>query len=297
MSQDSAIQWTQATWNPLVGCSRVSAGCANCYAVRDVWRMGANPAAGVRTANQGLVVLNNNDMLDWSGEVRFVASRLSQPLRWRKPRRIFVNSLSDVFHEEVDFSTIRQIFDVMRQARKHTFQVLTKRSERLRELRSQIDWPDNVWMGVSVENAKALSRVDDLRRTAARIKWLSIEPLLEDLGRIDLRGIDWVVVGGESGAKRKGKSGPGARRMDLAWVRDIIEQCRQSEVPIFVKQLGLHWALDNRARDKHGGDMTEWPADLRVHEWPANPVGSLHTTPASSRKASDLKGNALVVAA
>ena len=214
MSTHSGIEWTEATWNPVTGCTKVSPGCKHCYAERMSRRL---KAMGQPKYANGFELTVHPECLD-------------QPLEWKKPRMIFVNSMSDLFHKDVPFSFIQDVFRVMRQAAQHTFQVLTKRSRRLLELNPRLDWPDNVWMGVSVENQDYKFRIDHLRKTAAHVKFLSLEPLLGPLPDLDLHSIDWVIVGGESG--------PGARPMDEAWVIDIRDQCQAHDVPFFFKQWG-----------------------------------------------------------
>ena len=259
MGENSKINWTEATWNPVVGCTRASEGCANCYAARHVRRMGGNPNAAIRRANEGLVV-NRDGCLNWSGEVRPLPERLEQPLHWRKPRMVFVNSLSDLFHKDVPANYVAQVFGVMRRAHWHTFQVLTKRSDRLRELDATLDWPANVWMGVTVESAKYINRIDDLRATGAKVKFLSLEPLLGPMPSLNLEGIDWVIVGGETG--------PGARRMETGWVRDVRDQCLASGVPFHFKQLGEYDEYGVRVGKKVAGEML----DGRV--WKQRPTGT-----------------------
>ena len=214
MATKSHIEWTESTWNPLTGCNKVSPGCKHCYAERMAKRLHAMGQPNY--ANGFKLTLH--------------PQTLEIPLSWKKPQIIFVNSMSDLFHKDVPVDFILQVFDVMRRADWHTFQVLTKRSERLLELDPQIDWPDNVWMGVSVENEDYKFRIDDLRRTHARTKFLSLEPLLGPLHRLSLRGINWVIVGGESG--------PGARPIAEEWVIDIRDQCHVKHVPFFFKQWG-----------------------------------------------------------
>lgn len=214
MGANSSIEWTESTWNPVTGCIKVSPGCKHCYAERLAERL---QAMGQRNYRNGFKLTLQPHMLNL-------------PLQWRKPQRIFVNSMSDLFHKDVPVSYLLQVFDVMRRAYWHQFQVLTKRSDSLRELDRLIDWPQNVWMGVSVENEEYTWRIDDLRRTNARTKFLSIEPLLGPLSGLDLSGIDWVIVGGESG--------PSARPIQRKWVVDIRRQCRQAGVPFFFKQWG-----------------------------------------------------------
>ena len=214
MGANSAIEWTESTWNPVTGCTKVSPGCKHCYAERIAERL---QAMGQRNYRNGFKLTLQPHMLDL-------------PLQWRKPQRIFVNSMSDLFQKEVPPAYILRVFDVMRRAYWHQFQVLTKRSDILRELDPLIDWPPNVWMGVSVENKDYAWRIDDLRGTRARTKFLSIEPLLGPITDLNLSGIDWVIVGGESG--------PGARPIQRNWVVDLRRQCRQAGVAFFFKQWG-----------------------------------------------------------
>jgi len=208
------IEWTETTWNPVTGCTKVSPGCLHCYAERMAVRL---RAMGQPNYANGFRPSTHEAMLD-------------APLSWKKPQMVFVNSMSDIFHEDVPTSFILKAFDVMRRASWHTFQVLTKRSKRLLELDPKIDWRSNVWMGVTVENAKYVSRIDHLRKTRANIKFLSVEPLLGPLPKLDLRGIDWVIVGGESG--------PGARPMKQEWVLEIRKRCEELGLPFFFKQWG-----------------------------------------------------------
>lgn len=214
MATDSAIEWTEATWNPVTGCNKISPGCKHCYAERMSKRL---QAMGQLNYANGFELTLHEHMLD-------------RPLLWKKPQVIFVNSMSDLFHEEVPFEFISRVFDTMRRAYWHQFQVLTKRSARLSELSPEIKWPPNVWMGVSVENEDYAFRIDHLRETAACVKFLSLEPLLGPLPNLNLDGIDWAIVGGESG--------PGARPMAEDWVIDIRDQCLAANVPFFFKQWG-----------------------------------------------------------
>lgn len=211
---ESRIEWTEATWNPITGCSKISPGCKNCYADRMSKRL---QAMKVDKYKNGFQLTLHENVID-------------TPLTWKKPKMIFVNSMSDLFHEDVPLDFILRVFEVMRQASWHQFQILTKRSERLALLNHNIDWPRNVWMGVSVENNDYSYRIDDLRNCAAYVKFLSLEPLLGPLDNLDLTHIDWVIVGGESG--------PRARRMDEEWVIDIKNQCQLARVPFFFKQWG-----------------------------------------------------------
>jgi protein gp37 len=214
MSANSHIEWTEATWNPVTGCSKVSPGCKNCYAERMANRL---QAMGSINYVNGFAVTLQPHMLEL-------------PLLWRKPYRIFVNSMSDLFHEDVPLDFILEVFSIMRHASWHEFQILTKRAERLSQLSDLLQWPDNVWMGVSVESDQYVPRVDLLRKTNAAVKFLSLEPLLGPLPSLELNGIDWVIVGGESG--------PRARPMLQEWVSEILTKCRTANVPFFFKQWG-----------------------------------------------------------
>lgn len=214
MSTNSSIEWTESTWNPLTGCTKISPGCKHCYAERMAKRL---QAMGQPNYINGFQLSLHEHVLDI-------------PLGWKKPQMIFVNSMSDLFHKDVPLDFIQRVFNVMRRASWHTFQVLTKRSERLLELNSELDWPANVWMGVSIETKKYTFRIEHLRQTDARTKFLSLEPLLGALPNLVLVDIDWVIVGGESG--------PGARPLRRRWVLDIRDQCRDAQVPFFFKQWG-----------------------------------------------------------
>jgi protein gp37 len=214
MGLKSPIEWTESTWNPVTGCTKISPGCKFCYAERMAERLQAMGQANYRN---GFQLTLQPQMLDL-------------PLTWKRPQAIFVNSMSDLFHKDVPLDYIQRVFDVMRRAHWHRFQVLTKRADRLAELNPFLDWPVNVWMGVSVESSDHVDRIDSLRRVRARIKFLSLEPLLGPLSSLDLQGIDWVIVGGESGPK--------ARPVQENWILDIRDQCRQAEVAFFFKQWG-----------------------------------------------------------
>ena len=210
----SKIEWTQATWNPVTGCTKISPGCKHCYAERMAKRL---QAMGQPNYANGFNLTLHEHMLQ-------------KPLEWKTPQTIFVNSMSDLFHKNVPVSFILRVFEVMKQAYWHNFQVLTKRADRVLELNDELDWPDNVWMGTSVETQKYTFRIDELRQTDAAVKFLSLEPLLGPLKNLNLSGINWVIVGGESG--------PGARPMDKQWVIDIRNQCQEAQVPFFFKQWG-----------------------------------------------------------
>lgn len=214
MGANSAIEWTESTWNPVTGCTKISPGCKHCYAERMAERL---KAMGQRNYANGF-------------ELTVHEHAVELPLRWKKPQRIFVNSMSDLFHKDVPVEFIQRVFAVMRRANWHQYQVLTKRSERLLELDPVLEWAPHIWMGVSVESSDYRYRIDHLRKTRAHIKFLSLEPLLGPLPALDLQGIDWVIVGGESG--------PGARPMEHSWVVDIRNQCQQANVAFFFKQWG-----------------------------------------------------------
>jgi protein gp37 len=214
MAVNTKIEWTEYTWNPVTGCTKISAGCLNCYAERMAKRL---HAMGQPNYRNGFRLTTHSHMLDL-------------PLHWRQPRMIFVNSMSDLFHQDVPLEFIRKIFDVMRRAPQHCFQVLTKRSERLAQLSPQLPWPDNVWMGVTVESADYASRIEHLKQTTAAVKFISFEPLLGPVTHVDIDSIDWIIVGGESG--------PGARPMRPEWVTGIRDLCLAKGIPFFFKQWG-----------------------------------------------------------
>jgi protein gp37 len=210
----SKIEWTESTWNPLTGCTKISPGCKYCYAERMSKRL---QAMGQANYINGFKLTKHPQSLE-------------KPLEWKKPQVIFVNSMSDLFHKDASLSFIQRVFDVMQRAHWHQFQVLTKRSERLLELSPHLEWADNIWMGVSVENADYTFRIDHLRKTGAKIKFLSVEPLLGPMPKMNLKGINWIIVGGESG--------PGARPLEREWVTGVRDQCLKAKVPFFFKQWG-----------------------------------------------------------
>ncbi len=214
MASQSSIEWTDATWNPVTGCSKVSAGCKFCYAERLAIRL---QAMGQPRYADGFSVTLHRDLLD-------------VPRRWLSPRLVFVNSMSDLFHEEVPLPFVRQVFHTMAECPQHMFQILTKRSKRLKESAALLPWPENVWMGVSVEDSRVLSRIKDLLEVPAAVRFLSCEPLIGPLDALPLEGIDWVIVGGESG--------PGARPIRREWALSVLRQCRKRGVPFFFKQWG-----------------------------------------------------------
>jgi protein gp37 len=230
MSGPSAIEWTEATWNPVTGCSRVSPGCAHCYAL--------DLAARLKRMGQPKYQQDGGRASGPGFAVTLHPQTLQVPLRWRAPRVIFVNSMSDLFHEAIPGDFIEQVFDVMRLADWHIFQVLTKRHERLSALTDQLDWPPNVWIGVSVENRRYVERADHLRRVPAAVRFISAEPLLGPLDDLNLDGIDWLIAGGESGPKH--------RPVRAEWVRQLRDRCIAEGVPFFFKQWG-------GVRSKSGG--------------------------------------------
>jgi len=237
MAQGSDIEWTESTWNPVTGCTKVSPGCKNCYAKRMAERL---QTMGQPNYTNGF-------------ELTLQPHMLELPLRWKRPQTVFVNSMSDLFHEDVPLGYIQKVFAVMARAHWHRFQVLTKRSERLVDLDRNLRWAPNIWMGVSVENDRYRSRIDHLRATRAAVKFLSLEPLLGPLPSLDVHGIGWVIVGGESG--------PGARPMNPVWVLDLRDQCRRADVPFFFKQWG-------GTRKKRSGRL------LEGRTWDQMPSGS-----------------------
>ena len=214
MAQNSTIEWTEATWNPVTGCTKVSPGCKFCYAERMALRL---KAMGQPRYRDGFKVTLQDDLVEL-------------PLKWRQPRTIFVNSMSDLFHRDIPTEFIQRCFETMRKASQHTFQVLTKRPERVLELAADLPWPSNVWMGTSVENADYVWRIHELQQVPAAVRFLSVEPLLGPIPRLPVSKIHWVIVGGESG--------PGAREMKPEWVQQIRDRCQRYEVPFFFKQWG-----------------------------------------------------------
>ncbi len=238
MPTRSNIEWTEMTWNPVTGCTKVSQGCKHCYAERMAKRL---EAMGSDRYRNGFQVTLHPDLLD-------------VPRRWRQPRVVFVNSMSDLFHDDIPPAYIERVFATMRDCPHHTFQVLTKRSERLAELAPELPWPENVWMGVSVESARVLNRVRDLQRVPAAVRFLSLEPLIGPLDALPLDGIHWAIVGGESGPK--------ARPMRKDWVTSIFRQCRAARVPFFFKQWG-GVRKDLTGRELNGRIYSEMPRVLQ----------------------------------
>jgi protein gp37 len=225
MATNSAIEWTEATWNPVAGCTVISPGCTNCYAMRLASRlekMGQDKYAGTTRVSGGRA--------KWNGKIVLDKKAIRLPMTWKRGRTIFVNSMSDLFHDDVPLEFIREVFETMAATPQHTYQVLTKRAERVESLSSQLVWSNNVWLGVSVESEDFEWRIDRLRNTGAAVKFLSLEPLLGPLDNLNLTGIDWAIAGGESG--------PSARPMDAAWVRSIRDQCNAANVAFHFKQWG-----------------------------------------------------------
>jgi protein gp37 len=244
MASRSAIEWTEVTWNPTTGCDRISPGCDHCYALTLARRLKA----------MGQPKYQNDGDPRTSGpgfRITVHASALVQPYTWPGRRVVFVNSMSDLFHARVPLSFVRQVFGVIADTPQHTYQVLTKRSSRLRRVAASMDWPPNLWMGVSVEDAAQLRRVDDLRSVPAGIRFLSCEPLLGPLDGLDLAGIGWVIAGGESG--------PGHRPVDPAWVTGIRDRCAAGQVPFFFKQWGGRTPKDG-GRELDGSTWSQMPA-------------------------------------
>lgn len=248
MSDKSAIEWTEATWNPTTGCDRISAGCDNCYALTLSKRLKAMGVAKYqndgdsRTSGPGFGVTSH-------------PSALEIPYSWRQPRVVFVNSMSDLFHAKVELAFIKQVFEVMADTPQHTYQVLTKRAKRLSRVAPNLEWPTNVWMGVSVEGPEQYDRIHDLASVPAAVRFLSCEPLLAPLDGIPLAGIDWVIAGGESG--------PNARPVEAEWIRDLRDACVQARTPFFFKQWGGIRAKSG-GRDLDGETWDEMPSTTHL---------------------------------
>jgi protein gp37 len=253
MSGKSTIEWTDATWNPVTGCSKVSPGCAHCYAERLSLRFGQSTAPWTPANAEQNVVLHEE--------------RLRDPVSWRQPKMIFVNSMSDLYHELVPDTFIGRVFETMERASQHTYQILTKRPERMREwFGGEVGrrWGrkplPQVWLGTSIENDRWVGRADALRATPAAVRFISAEPLLGPLPSLNLAGIDWLIVGGESGSNH--------RPMELDWARDIRDKCDQAGTAFFFKQLGSSLARAARSRDRKGVHPEDWPEDLRLRQMP-----------------------------
>jgi protein gp37 len=266
----TTIEWTQETWNPTVGCSKVSPGCDNCYAIGVAHR-------AMQPAHEGLTIKRAGERPDWNGTVRCLPERLDVPLRRKKPTTYFVDSMSDLFHPDVPSYFINFVWDTMRKCPQHTFQILTKRAQRMRDKLAGTEYcvAENVWLGTSIESDRYAFRADHLRDTPAAVRFLSLEPLLGPLPSLDLTGIDWVIVGGESG--------PGARPMHPDWVRDIRDRCVASGIPFFFKQWGKFAPFDSHPGPHadslvsgHVGFNGEWSsptAKIWAHPWPVVMAG------------------------
>lgn len=278
MAQTSSIEWTESTWNPVVGCSKVSAGCKHCYAERMAQRLAAMAEsaneAGDQAGRKAHYLHVINDRGRWNGSVRLVEDALGDPLRWKRPRIIFVNSMSDLFHKDVPDDFIVKVFETMNLASQHVFQVLTKRPERASEIASQLKWTENIWLGTSVENRDVQHRISHLRTIPAKTRFLSVEPLLGPIARLPLKGIDWVIVGGESG--------PGARPMNVEWVRKIRNCCIKYNVPFFFKQ----WGGTNKKKAGRTLDGETWS------QMPLNHFDSLENHSEGHKTREDMVGRA-----
>ncbi|MEE1812657.1 DUF5131 family protein [Streptomyces sp. BE133] len=297
MADKTGIEWTEQTWNPTTGCDRISPGCTNCYALTMAKRLKGMGSAKYQT--------DGNPKTSGPGfNLAVHADSLTEPLRWKKPRKVFVNSMSDLFHARVPREFLAQVFAVMAATPQHTYQILTKRPERAARIltdlctcgsghppgehfRSSMEWAatshsptyvpglehgiyhrsgwplPNVWLGTSIENADYARRADALRNIPAAVRFISAEPLLGPLNNLNLHGVDWVIIGGESG--------PGARPLDTQWVTDLVDDTRLASAAPFVKQLGSIWARENNASDAKGGKPADWPEALRVREYPDTP--------------------------
>lgn len=286
MADGTGIQWTDATWPIVQGCDYESPGCAHCYAVNVLWRLAHNPNPKISAPLQGLVAKDERGYRHFTGEVQLREDRLYWPMTLRKPRRIFVPSHGDLFHDAVPDDFIDKVFGMMWACPQHQFQVLTKRAARMMDYTKQLPQRQrnrvaegggqivafplpNVWLGVSVEDRARLERLNYLRETPATVRFVSIEPLLEDLGTVDWRGIHWAIVGGESGPK--------ARPFNVDWAASLRDQCKSAGVAFFLKQLGTDpWfgptqygpSSGHHIKDRAGADWDEWPAALRVREFP-----------------------------
>lgn len=276
----SKIEWTERTWNPVTGCSRVSRGCENCYAERMAWRLSHNPVIGDRYA--GTARKTHGGKIQWTGKVNLVYSAITQPYAWRKPSLVFVNSMSDFFHPDIPQEFLNELWNIIRDTPQHTYQILTKRPKNILD-RLPANWEEgypNVWIGTSVEDQRtADERIARLIEVPAAVRFLSMEPLLSPVDLLGnamwlehedsmgrgyqrpmIQDLQWVIVGGESG--------PGARACDPDWIADIVDQCRFFQVPVFVKQLGSNSLPSLALKDRKGGEMSEWPDYLRVRQTP-----------------------------
>jgi protein gp37 len=249
MATNSSIEWTEATWNPVVGCNVLSPGCTNCYAMRMAARLEA-----MGQAKYTGVTRKTGGRHKWNGRINLDHASLDLPKKWKAGRTIFVNSMSDLFHAKVPLEFIKLVFATMVETPQHTYQVLTKRPDRAEEFANDLPWPKHVWLGTSVENADYVDRIDQLRRTPAAVKFLSLEPLLGPLEGLDLKGIDWAIAGGESG--------PSARPMEPEWVRSIRDQCIKAKVAFHFKQ----WGGVNKKRTGRVLDGRTWDQLPKRHQ-------------------------------
>ncbi len=241
MAEKSKIEWTESTWNPVTGCTKISEGCKNCYAEKMAHRL---QSMGHNKYRNGFKVTLHQENIE-------------EPLNWKKPQVIFVCSMSDLFHKNISDDFIKQVFNTMNKAHWHTFQVLTKRSKRLVQLASELNWKDNIWMGVTVESQSEAGRIKDLVKTPAKIKYLSIEPMITEIKHLSLKGIDWVIVGGESG--------PGSRPIEKKWVTSIRDKCIKSNVSFFFKQWGgVNKKLSGRLLDGKTWDQKPLCKELQL---------------------------------
>ena len=272
MSGKNGIEWTESTWNPVRGCTKKSAGCVNCYAAHQ-----ANRFKGRGKPYEGLAECGPSGT-DWTGKISFVEECLDEPLHWRKPCMVFAVSMGDLFHKDVPVEYIARVFDVMYRAERHTFQILTKRAERLVELAPHLPWPPNIWMGVSVESAAYVERIDLLREVPAAVRFLSLEPLLGPISHLDLSGIHWGIVGGESGSR--------PRPMKAEWVLDIQEQCKRARVPFFFKQWGNIRNNPDKGDPTHkqNGGKSKGGRLLNGRVWDEMPVSTADTDSAPCGK-------------
>ena len=252
--ENSSIEWTDATWNPVTGCTVQSAGCTNCYAINMTARL---ERMGIKKYKN--LTRRSGKRVVWTGDIRMHNDALNLPLKWKKPKKIFVNSMSDLFHEEVTEQFIRNVWDIMQQTPQHIYQILTKRPDRMNEITNKFDFPplSNVWLGTSVEDKRVASRITDLKQSSAAIRFISFEPLIGSVGKLDLESIDWAIVGGESGHR--------ARKIRKQWIDEIHDQCMKQEVAFFFKQWGT-WGSDSKKRSKKQNGRI-----YRGREWNESP--------------------------
>lgn len=261
------IQWTEITWNPVVGCSMVSPGCTNCYAMKMAHRLSHIPQTASKY--KGTTRKSKGENVVWTGNVNVCEKTLMQPHDWKKPKMVFVCSMSDIFHPAIPADFRKRMWKVIEDTPQHTYQILTKRPENAKDMLPQHWWggraPKNIWFGATMENCKTFrERMDHLfelkRHFDFEVMWGSLEPLLEEILDFSLSLLDWVVVGGESGPK--------ARPCELGMIESVVKQCQEFGVPVFVKQLGTHLAREMKLTHRKGGDMEEWPEGLKVREYP-----------------------------